>query len=90
MKLSSSFGTTEVGTPTASFYENRDRSFEDWQYIRFSELVNVRFVPQPDGVTFESEFLVRNLDPFMLVNPHIYPYHRTRTPTKSVYTICRM
>ncbi|KZP19768.1 NAD(P)-binding protein [Athelia psychrophila] len=57
VKLYNAYGSTEVGSPTASFYENRDRSPEDWSYIRFSELVNVRFVPQPDGITYESEFL---------------------------------
>lgn len=83
VKLSSSYGTTEVGTPTAPFRENQGRSPLDWQYTRFSSRVNVRFIPQPDGVTYESEFLVRGLDRFLSGNLYL-PIHQD----SEFYKVC--
>ncbi|KAJ3505840.1 hypothetical protein NLJ89_g7204 [Agrocybe chaxingu] len=48
------YGATEFGAPIHLF---RPKGYESgWEYIKFSEDINIRWVPQGDG-TFESQFL---------------------------------
>ncbi|KZP33250.1 putative nonribosomal peptide synthetase [Athelia psychrophila] len=54
--LISVYGGTEFGTTTTIFDALEDRSPEDWIYMRFSDKINIRWVPQEDG-TFENQFL---------------------------------
>lgn len=58
MTISSLYGATEFGCITTLFGGAEERGPEDWNYMRFDEKVQVRWVRQADG-TFESQFLVR-------------------------------
>ncbi|CAA7265482.1 unnamed protein product [Cyclocybe aegerita] len=48
------YGATEFGAPIHLFCPKGYES--GWEYIKFSEDINIRWVPQGDG-TFESQFL---------------------------------
>ncbi|KAF8075758.1 putative aminoadipate reductase [Lyophyllum atratum] len=54
VSLHSVYGGTEFGGPTRMMTRKGDE--KEWDYMEFSERVNVRWVPQGDG-TFECQFL---------------------------------
>ena len=63
--LYSLYGGTEFGAQTKVFDidDSRDagpdaKTSADWEWLAFSDLVNLRMVPQGDG-TYEAQFLVR-------------------------------
>ena len=57
VKMVSVYGGTEFGITSTISDGADERSPEDWNYMRFSKLTNIRWVPQGDG-TFENQFLV--------------------------------
>ncbi|KZP16234.1 acetyl-CoA synthetase-like protein [Athelia psychrophila] len=59
VKLSNVYGSTEIGPITASYFDssNRNRAPEDWSYLRFAEDVTMRMVREPDGNSYEAQFL---------------------------------
>ncbi|KAF7968306.1 hypothetical protein HWV62_2396 [Athelia sp. TMB] len=56
VKMVSVYGGTEFGITSTISDGADERSPEDWNYMRFSELTNIRWVPQGDG-TYENQFL---------------------------------
>ncbi|KZP19238.1 acetyl-CoA synthetase-like protein [Athelia psychrophila] len=56
VKLVNLYGSTEIGSVTKFSKNDTERSPEDWNYVRFSDKVNIRWAPQADG-SFESQFL---------------------------------
>ncbi|KZP17736.1 acetyl-CoA synthetase-like protein [Athelia psychrophila] len=56
VKIVHQYGATELGMVTKILLGTAERSPEDWNYMQFSDKVNVRWVPQADG-SFESQFL---------------------------------
>ncbi|KAG6853021.1 putative NRPS-like protein biosynthetic cluster [Blastosporella zonata] len=54
VRLHPVYGGTEFGAPTDPI--TRDDEQKDWEYMRFQDRANVRWVPQGDG-TFECQFL---------------------------------
>ncbi|KAG6858113.1 hypothetical protein C0995_002487, partial [Termitomyces sp. Mi166 len=74
------YGGTEFGAP--SFTMSRVGEEREWEYMRFSDRVKIRWVPQGDG-TFECQFLVRYvLDPFFSIM--IFDFSSTRMLKSSV------
>ncbi|KAF7985842.1 hypothetical protein HWV62_526 [Athelia sp. TMB] len=74
------YGATEIGCPTffppkvKGACETSTSGTSDWNYMRFSAAVDVRWVPQGDG-TFESQFLDTNLHKVSVVNlPNVRGY----------------
>ena len=49
------YGATEFGAPSYFFRKEGDE--KDWEYLSFSDKVNIRWDPQGDG-TYEIQFLV--------------------------------
>jgi hypothetical protein len=52
------YGATEFGAPSYFFRKGGDE--KDWEYLSFSDRVNIRWDPQGDG-TYETQFLVRSI-----------------------------
>ncbi|KAJ7622628.1 putative aminoadipate reductase [Mycena polygramma] len=50
------YGATEFGMPTIVKRRKSEEDAGEWEWLRFSSRVNVRWVPQGDG-TFECQFL---------------------------------
>lgn len=55
VKMVTSYGGTEFGSPTGVFKKREDE--EDWEYVEFDHRCKVRWAPQGDG-TYECQFLV--------------------------------
>lgn len=80
--LVSIYGGTEFGPVTHVF--RRKGEERDWQYLEYSDTVNVRWDPQGDG-TFEAQYLVCLSD--SSVRPCLIVY-RTPADLKKPSTFC--
>ncbi|KAJ7075616.1 putative aminoadipate reductase [Mycena belliarum] len=56
VKLVSVYGTTEIGGPLTVKGRLAEMDVGEWVWMEFSSRVNIRWVPQGDGI-FESQFL---------------------------------
>ncbi|KAF8892830.1 acetyl-CoA synthetase-like protein [Gymnopilus junonius] len=54
VKMVTSYGGTEFGSPTTVFKRKEDE--DDWDFVEFDHRCKVRWVPQGDG-TYECQFL---------------------------------